>query len=78
MGEATRRNHLGLNKVGSMAYSKQDSSMSNVKCEMCGGKTCEEHNENFYQDGIESYDLLQCFDCGFEKKFNNKWEGYKS
>jgi hypothetical protein len=78
MGEAKRRAESGLNKVGSMRQPSLWASKSNQRCEKCKGETEEEGCEDFYQDGSESYDILRCSVCGFEKKFNIKWEGYQS
>lgn len=78
MGDAKRRIQSGLNKIGSIRQPFLWASKANLRCEKCKGETQEEHSEDFYQDGFESYDILRCPDCGFEKKFNIKWEGYKS
>lgn len=63
-------------KIGSVRFPKPRYGEGLKKsCVKCGGRMAQERGSDYYQDGVETYDLLRCVTCGFEERINVEWEG---
>lgn len=67
------RGRIGV-RVGSVRIPKGRVTEKKTKdCSKCGGPIVFEGSSDYFQDGVESYDVERCLQCGNERRFNIEW-----